>query len=214
MDNKRATELASQQCLQITDWLEITNIGLGQFGAYKIESTGVYFHPNESSDNHGWSDEQIEETGSSYTVDENTKSVLLVKPRAANHGQMLTDNNSRIEFPCTPRQLLDFIEGNVSGCLFGCLPETFVSAVEKTPPQPDSSSDAALGAAVRQQRVKFAHNERDGCKERQEEYQRWRAAAEAIRDEKTRQVSKRNLAELVKKRLNLPDSAETIRRYI
>lgn len=75
-------------------------------------------------------------------------------------------------------------------------------------------SDAALGASVRQQRSKFGQKPRENQEARATEYQRWRDAANEIQRSRTRPASKRELGGLVKAHLNLPDSPETIRRYL
>lgn len=77
-----------------------------------------------------------------------------------------------------------------------------------------NSSDAALGAAVRQQRKDFAGIPRDDRLDREREYQRWRDTAAAIQDGRDRKASQRALAGLVKDQLRLPDSVETIRKRL
>lgn len=77
-----------------------------------------------------------------------------------------------------------------------------------------NESDAALGAYIRHQNQKFAEKQRDNHAARDNEWQRWRDTAEKIQQEMTRDASKRELAELVKKRLGLEDSIETIRKRL
>lgn len=76
------------------------------------------------------------------------------------------------------------------------------------------SSDAAFGATIRQQRKEFACLPRDGREAMELEHQRWRDAAEEIKQERSRPVSVRQLANLVKERLCLSDSSETIRKRL
>ncbi|MDD2106818.1 hypothetical protein [Pseudomonas asiatica] len=77
-----------------------------------------------------------------------------------------------------------------------------------------SISDAALGAKVRRQRQDFAIRPREDRDAREAEYRRWLTAAEEIRQESSRPRSKRELAQLVKERLHLPDSLETVRKRL
>lgn len=81
------------------------------------------------------------------------------------------------------------------------------------PIQP-SASDAALGASRRQQLQGFADRPREDRDARKAEFERWRTTAAAIQQERSRPASIRDLAKLVKNRLNLPDSPETIRKRI
>lgn len=78
----------------------------------------------------------------------------------------------------------------------------------------DLDSDAALGAATRAQRKNFANRPRDAGEAREREYQRWRGAGVDIQKERERPATKRQLSALVKERLNLPDSEETIRKRL
>lgn len=76
------------------------------------------------------------------------------------------------------------------------------------------ASDAALGAEIRRQRQSFAIRQREESGAREAEYERWRAAADAIQRGRTRPASKRELARLVRDQLQLPDSVETIRKQM
>ncbi|WP_367025677.1 hypothetical protein ABZN20_14305 [Methylococcus sp. ANG] len=78
-----------------------------------------------------------------------------------------------------------------------------------------TDSDAALGRQIRAQRSEFAKRNAAEVKgAREQEWERWRSEAERIQAGRIREASKRKLAELVKKSLNLPDSVETIRKKI
>jgi hypothetical protein len=82
-------------------------------------------------------------------------------------------------------------------------------------PEPPNAADAALGASRRQQLQAFASKPREDRDSREAEYQRWRSAAADIQQERTRTTpSTRALAALVKDRLGLPDSIETIRKRL
>lgn len=85
---------------------------------------------------------------------------------------------------------------------------------QKICPESATSSDAALGASIRQQRKDFAERPREEQDARELEYERWRKAGNEIQRERSRPTSTRDLAKLVKARLNLPDSTETIRKRL
>ncbi|MCV4285905.1 hypothetical protein [Pseudomonas capsici] len=136
MDIAQASAFAQKNDLDIDDWLELTEVAIGQFGAYRIDSSGVFFHPNEKSEEHGWSAEQIKAAGPTYAVDKNVKPSSLalsqatpVLAKAQSQKQMRQDNKSNLTFPCTPQELVDFFDTDVSGDLYGCLPENFRAAV-------------------------------------------------------------------------------------
>lgn len=78
----------------------------------------------------------------------------------------------------------------------------------------DFDSDAALGAVTRAQRKNFADRPRDAREAREREYQGWRDASAEIQEKRERPATKRHLSALVKERLNLPDSEETIRKRL
>lgn len=77
-----------------------------------------------------------------------------------------------------------------------------------------NASDAVLGAEVRQQRSEFAARGSERQLATAAKYQRWIDTAEEIQASRTRKASKRELAELVKERLDLRDSVETIRKVM
>ncbi|MDF5892383.1 hypothetical protein P4A93_12170 [Pseudomonas syringae pv. syringae] len=140
MDAHKALDFAQKHDLDLDDWLELTEIPIGQFGAYRIDSAGVFFHPNETSEEHGWNAEQVKSAGSVYEMGKNVQPASLglsqakqVLAKAQNQKQMRQDNKSRLTFPCTPQELVDFFDTDVSGDLFGCLPEDFRAAVGRSP---------------------------------------------------------------------------------
>lgn len=123
MDKERATELAGRQSLDISDWLEITDIPLGEHGHYLIGADGVRFRPNKDSADAGWSAEQIAEALPSYWRDPD-------ESKASAQRQALTDNGSLLLFPCTPLQLVELVlKDDASGDLHGSLPGSFIAAV-------------------------------------------------------------------------------------
>ncbi|MFN9528579.1 MAG: hypothetical protein ACK561_17895 [Pseudomonadaceae bacterium] len=77
-----------------------------------------------------------------------------------------------------------------------------------------SESDAALGAVTRQRLQMFAARQREAQSAREIEYERWRKAANEIQQSRQNPASKRQLAGLVKSKLNLPDCVETIRKKL
>lgn len=95
--------------------------------------------------------------------------------------------------------------------------EEALSAFETLNPglvKPVNESDATLGAAIREQRREFANRNQERSHARQAEWERWRAKAAEIQAGRTREASKRELAELVKAALNLKDNIETIRKKL
>ncbi len=85
----------------------------------------------------------------------------------------------------------------------------------RPPPKSEPcQSDAALGANIRRQRRDFAARNREATDTREKEYERWRGSAAQIQQSRVRPASIRELAELVKLKLELPDSIETIRKRI
>lgn len=120
MDAIRVAELARQQSLDISDWLEITDIHIGSHGEYSIGADGVHFHPNADSAESGWSAEQIAEALPHG----------LRERKSEAQKKMLADNTSLLLFPCTPKQLVEFVlTRDVSGDLHGALPGPFIAAV-------------------------------------------------------------------------------------
>ncbi|NAT22346.1 hypothetical protein [Pseudomonas syringae] len=77
MDAHKALDFAQKHDLDVDDWLELTEIPIGQFGAYRIDSAGVFFHPNEKSEEHGWNAEQVKSVGSVYEMGKNVQPASL-----------------------------------------------------------------------------------------------------------------------------------------
>ncbi len=77
--------------IDISAWMKLTGVGLGSYGQYLISERGVSFK--------GW------------TADQLAEAPVWQQP------DMLAENEHRLTFPCTPQQLLDFVRGDVSGCL-------------------------------------------------------------------------------------------------
>ena len=78
----------------------------------------------------------------------------------------------------------------------------------------NEQSDISLGRHRRAQLQDFAERNEERCNEREQEWARWQAKAAEIQAGRTRKTSNRELAQLVKTALNLPDSIETIRKKI
>lgn len=78
-----------------------------------------------------------------------------------------------------------------------------------------NQSDMSLGAAMRQRNREFAQRPRDGKEARLEEFKHWYEEAVIIQQQRTkRKASLRELADMVKSTLSLPDSIETIRKKL
>ncbi|WP_437882095.1 hypothetical protein [Pseudomonas sp. LRF_L74] len=217
MDEGLAHTLAATRQLELQEWLNITDVGPGAHNAYLITTDGVFFHPNENAEKHGWSEEQIQEASSEYALGHKSRTFSKSTSRAQVASRMLIESQHQLLFPCTPKALIDFIDGDVTGDLFGCLPDTFRKAVDELPDEepPDIDSDAALGASRRLQVKEFSARPRESSDVSKEKWERWKKCANEIQSENpNRIISKRSLAPLVKKRLNLNDSEETIRRRI
>ena len=130
-----------------------------------------------------------------------------------------------LAFPFTPRELKVFFDwaarvGHDIPIDEDALEELIAAQKTQsalTTPHPKSKfneSDAALGAHIRERQQVFSvrvHEERDA---RAVEHQRWRDAGEEIKRGRQNPVSRRQLAELVKDCLDLPDSVETIRKRL
>lgn len=189
-ESRNRSILHSKPELFLADWIEITGItpedhNSDRYGMYRVTADAVCFS--------GWADDFIK-----------------AQPTRS-QPEMLRQNSHRLNFPCSPRELIAFVDADddLSGCLYGSVSEEFREAVSLLPEQYDQQSDASLGAAIREQRKAFASKPRDG---REDEYQRWKEAKEKIQQERTRPTSDRELAGLVKERLKLPDSEELIRK--
>ncbi|MDU8430215.1 hypothetical protein RYA99_16180 [Pseudomonas syringae pv. actinidifoliorum] len=52
MDAHKALDFAQKHDLDVDDWLELTEIPIGQFGAYRIDSAGVF--PSQREIRRAW----------------------------------------------------------------------------------------------------------------------------------------------------------------
>lgn len=198
-DNRDMSELARKPKLDRNDWTDITGFDPDKpVGSDEPDRLGMYLITDEAISFCGWDEDFIR-----------SQPVRL-------RSDMRRQNNHRLTFPCTPRELVEFVDADVhfSGCLYDSLPDGFRKAVATSYESYDIQSDASLGAAVRQQRKNFAERQRESQEEREREFQRWREEGAAIQKERSRKASKRHLAELIKASLNLPDSTETIRKRL
>jgi hypothetical protein len=125
-----------------------------------------------------------------------------------------------LKFPCSVQALISLLEEyGLRDCLNEDRLELWIA--ECATPDPiftleelAAQSDAALGAAQRAQMTGMALGNRARAAARQKEWYRWQAEADKIQAAHTRKCSKRELAELVKKTLGLPDSVDTIRKRL
>ncbi len=79
---------------------------------------------------------------------------------------------------------------------------------------PGPESDLSMGRAEREKRKAFARMNESQTAERTPEWARWKNEADKIQAARKSPASKRQLAKLVKESLQIPDSAETIRKHI
>ncbi len=117
---ERCTELAGLPELFVHHWEELTGIGICKGGAYIVSQSGVY--PEQYSDN----------------------DLRLLFPEER---RLLLEGATRppLLFPCTPSQLLKFVDGGSQGKFE--VPEEFRTAVELPALllQKDSEENASLG---------------------------------------------------------------------
>ena len=134
-------------------------------------------------------------------------------------------NEPALGFPFTPRELKAFFDwaarvGHDIPIDDDALEELITA--QKTQPtlttphlaRKFNESDAALGVRTRQQNIAFANRPREDGDARAMEYQRWCEAGDEIQRGRQKPASIRQLAKLVKEYLDLPDSDETIRKYL
>jgi hypothetical protein len=103
---KRCEELAALPELRVHHWVELTGIGICKGGAYTVSQKGVY--PKQYSDD----------------------DLSLLTPEETEGQRLLLERASRpsLEFPCTPSQLLDFVDGGLQGDFE--VPDSFRAAVD------------------------------------------------------------------------------------
>ncbi|PMZ89155.1 MULTISPECIES: hypothetical protein [unclassified Pseudomonas] len=130
-----------------------------------------------------------------------------------------------LAFPFTLRELKVFLDwaANV-GHEVPINGDALLEVIEaqKTQPTLDASSsaiapnqsDASLGEYYRKQNRDFAERNQERHEARDIEHQRWRNTADEIQRLRKKPASLRELAVLVKERLNLPDSQNTIRKRL
>lgn len=115
---EQCAEIAARQLLDAEDWIDLTGVGIGKHGHFRIAPDGVCFIK--------WSDEEVATVGDS-TEDQQA---------------MLRDNKApSLDFPCTPDTLLMFIDSLVKsetgdGTFFE-VPEAFKTAVAAQRQAPD-----------------------------------------------------------------------------
>lgn len=104
-ENRDVTALARKSKLGLADWIRITGIApesAGVWGRYRVAPEAIIFI--------GWTEEFIREHTPLDQADIRDKS------------------EHRLAFPCTPRELVKFFDGDLYGD-FGCLPDEFRAAV-------------------------------------------------------------------------------------
>ncbi|WP_349573293.1 hypothetical protein [Azotobacter salinestris] len=130
-----------------------------------------------------------------------------------------------LAFPFTPRELKTFLDwaarvGDDVPIDEDALHEvieaqkTQPTLIAASPAMTANQSDASLGAHIRQRNRAFAEKNHERREARAVEHQRWRDAAAEIQRKRQRPASKRELASLVKKHLDLSDSEDTIRKRL
>jgi hypothetical protein len=112
----RCQELATRERLDVSEWIELTGIGEQKFGMYVVSCEGVRFK--------GWSENSIQ------TSD------------AESQMQMRRDNKSlNLKFPCSPAQLLHFVDNADLGGKHFEVPTEFRDAVgQRTLPKDDKQA--------------------------------------------------------------------------
>lgn len=104
LTEKQCRDLASQPKLTVADWTDLTGVGRGMFGMYQVSAECVEFRR--------WSDHEIRQYPSADQVD------------------MERENASpALSFPCSPDELVTFVDKACIGGRHFELPESFRSAV-------------------------------------------------------------------------------------
>lgn len=115
--DERCIELARKPTLGIVEWIELTGVGIGKIGPFRVTSKRVKFVK--------WKDSLIESM-----------------PRDG-HG-FLTSNNQHepLEFPCTPARMIDFIDSELC-TIYGCfsVPDAFQRAVTESAQATDTAQE-------------------------------------------------------------------------
>ncbi|MBO3702841.1 MAG: hypothetical protein J5W83_09905 [Candidatus Accumulibacter sp.] len=114
ISDERCLELARSTCLQVADWIELTGVRLGEHEHYLVEQSSVRFVK--------WSDEAITDAPTGWQP------------------AMLRDNRTLpLPFPCTPEQLLQFVDTLRVGVHAFGVPDVFRQAVVEIPETSDDS---------------------------------------------------------------------------
>ncbi|MEF8756424.1 MAG: hypothetical protein V5B60_21210 [Accumulibacter sp.] len=109
ISDERCLELARSTCLQVADWIELTGVRLGKHEHYFVEQSSVSFVK--------WSDEAITDAPTGWQP------------------AMLRDNKTLpLPFPCTPEQLLQFVDTLHVGVHAFRVPDAFRQAVSESVP--------------------------------------------------------------------------------
>ena len=140
------SELARKPKLDRNDWTDITGLDPEK----PVESDdrdrlGMYLITDEAISFCGWDEDFIR-----------SQPVRL-------RSDMRRQNNHRLTFPCTPRELVEFVDADVnfSGCLYDSLPAGFREAVAASHESNDPQSDASLmGDASQQPRAQDGADEK------------------------------------------------------
>ncbi|MBL0353846.1 MAG: hypothetical protein IPP03_14765 [Dechloromonas sp.] len=115
-EGERCIELAAMDTLMFRHWEELTGIGICKGGSYIVGQSGV--HPEQ------YSDDDLR--------------LLTTEER-----RLLLERADRppLIFPCTPAQLLQFVDGDLLGDFD--LPDDFRAAVEKPAPEAAEPTEKA-----------------------------------------------------------------------
>lgn len=187
-------DLAKKNDLDLLDWIAITGVEADVFtglhGMYKITPEAIAFK--------GWPIKTI-----------------LSEPKW-DRKELLDESSHKLLFPCTPHQLVEFVQGSGGGrcgSLFGVIPKDFLDLVMATPAPPSVAECAAIGAnrirINKESSLKAAKQRGD----REAEFEKW--ANEGKRIIATRKpMSDLQLAPLIRKNLGLTAAVATIRKRI
>ena len=107
-EGERCIELAAMDTLRFRHWEELTGIGICKGGSYNVGQLGVYPKQYSDDDLRGLFPEE--------------RRILLERA-----------DRPPLPFPCTPAQLLQFVDGDLLGDFD--LPDDFRAAVEQPAPE-------------------------------------------------------------------------------
>ena len=192
VSDERCIELARAPRLQAGDWIELSGVGLGKYTHYYVEESGIRFVK--------W-DEQA----------------LISAPRGW-QPPMLRDNDTPpLLFPCTPCQLLLFVDTLRTGVHAFSVPDAFRQAVtemaQQTNTTPQGQGDTPLSGAAEKAAPKVTGDEK-----KQKKTQPWITRAREYFDDiwlrelaANRRPSKEKIASEVAARLKRDDKMVTAR---